>query len=485
MRHDFDQEKPSEQFARKPMTLPSKGVVFSSMLLPAMLFAAGCGTVSDTKSAFDPVASNVKSRTGQEVTWIRSSQDDGRAQKVIDGMLTHELTASGAVEIALVNNRSLQATLEEIGISQADLVDAGLLKNPVFFASSRFPRSSPSATDLEFSVVDDFLDILVRPMRRSVAKVQMQATQLRVSHAVIQLAADVKIAYFAVLADKQLFGRLEVIEEADQAGRDLARRMRRGGTGSELELANQEALWGDSHLALINADAHLKADREALNRLLGLWGRDTAWTTPGELPDIPAGEIDSSKLESIAVSRRLDLQAAKMKVDAIGRALALKTHTRYAPVGINLGFDTERSPDGQRVTGPTLDLALPLFNQGQGDIARLQAQYRQAADELQALAIGIRSNVREQWETLTADRQSADFLNKSLLPERIRIANLTLKEYNFMLAGVYDLIFAKQNELRAEQRYVEAARDYWIARVRLEEALGGSFGANREAFDSP
>jgi len=452
--------------------------------MPAIFFAGGCATLSDRQSGFGPVAANIKDRTGQDIAWVRSSGEDATVQRTIGGMLIHELAASDAVKIALINNRSFQATLEQLGISQADWIDAGLLKNPVFFASARFPRSPPSATDLEFSVVDDFLDIFSRPLRRSVAKAQFQATQLRVSHAAIQLAAEAKTAYFTVLADKQLAGRLAIIERANRAGLDFARRMRQAGTGSELDLANQDALWGDSHLALLNAEAHLAADREALNRILGLWGRNTDWTLPAELPAIPATDAGAAGLESRAISRRFDLEAAKMKVDAIGRALALKTHTRYAPVGINLGLDTERTPDGQRVTGPTLELALPLFNQGQGEITRLQAKYRQAADELQALAVEIRSSVREQEQALMASRQSADYLAKSLLPERIQIANLTLREYNFMLAGVYDLILSKQNELAAEQRYVEAVRDYWIARANLEAVLGGSFESGPEPSEA-
>jgi len=207
---------------------------------------------------------------------------------------------------------------------------------------------------------------------------------------------------------------------------------------------------------------------------MGAWGANTNWTMGDHLPELPRSETSLQRLESRAVAQRLDLQAARMQLDLIGQSLALRTRTRYIPAEIKIGVDTEKETDGARVTGPTLDLELPIFNQGQGEIAKLTAQYRQAQRELEAMAINIRSEVREARDQMVAARDLTSYIGKKLLPTQQQALNLTLQQYNFMLKGAYDLLLAKQNEVAAERSYIEAWRDYWIARAELERAVGGS-----------
>jgi outer membrane protein, heavy metal efflux system len=184
--------------------------------------------------------------------------------------------------------------------------------------------------------------------------------------------------------------------------------------------------------------------------------------------------VSLEHLESRAIAQRLDLAAVRMQVDVIGQALALRTKTRYLPTSIQIGVDTEREPDHQNVTGPTLNLELPIFNQGQGELARLTAQYRQAQRRLEALAIDIRSEVRQARDQLIAERDLTSYIGKRLLPTQQQALNLTLQQYNSMLKSAYDLLLAKQNEVAAERSYIETWRDYWIARTELERAVGGS-----------
>src|SRR6266850_511685 len=110
----------------------------------AALGAAGCVSVNPTP-AFRDVQNTVAERTGQRVEWPQTSQPP----TAVESLLQQEMTAHTAVQIGLVNNRALQATLEEIGISQAELAQAARLKNPEFVASWRFPDRPPSAVNTE------------------------------------------------------------------------------------------------------------------------------------------------------------------------------------------------------------------------------------------------------------------------------------------------------------------------------------------------
>src|SRR5207248_9126501 len=93
------------------------------------------------------------------------------------------------------NNRELQATFVEIGIAEADLIEAGLLKNPIFAGDARFPNRSPSGTDIEMSIAQEFFDLLVIQLRKKVAAAQLAKTELRVGSRILKLTAEVKTAY--------------------------------------------------------------------------------------------------------------------------------------------------------------------------------------------------------------------------------------------------------------------------------------------------
>ena len=444
-----------------------------SVLLAATLPFVFVGCRTNPVTGFDDVQKTVSTRTGQAVEWPRTVAENDKTEQAIAQLLTQDLTADTAVQIALLNNRGLRAMLEEIGIARADLIQAGLVRNPEFFASVRFPDRPPSGTRTEFSLTQDFLDLLMLPLRKRLAAVQFEQTRLRVSHQILQLVPEAKAAFYTYQAREQLLKRLQAIVEVNEAGVDLNLRQHKAGNITDLELANQAAAFQQAKLEWGKTQAEARADRERLNRVLGLWGKNTGWKAAEELPAIPENEIGLENLESLAITQRLDLAAAQQQVALASRALNLRTKTRYLPASIKLGVDTERETDRQRVTGPILSLEIPIFDQGQGEIARLLAQYRQAQWQTEALATDIRSEVRQARDAMIAVRDLAQFYSKIYLPQRIRIVNETLLQYNAMQKGTFELIAAKERELSAEREYTEAWRDYWIARAELEKTVGG------------
>jgi outer membrane protein, heavy metal efflux system len=449
-----------------------------SILPVVVLLVAGCATPN---ASFDGVQSTVGDRTGKRVHWNRGGPEDAQIEQGVQAILRRELTADRAVQVALLNNRELQARFEEIGIAQADVIQAGLITNPNFAASFRFPNRSPSGTDIEYSIAQNFVELLVMPLRKRVAAAQVAEAETRAADAVLKLAAEVKVAFYTAQARQQLLDRLRVISETNETAAEFTKRLHDAGNTSDLELTNQQGSYEQSRLEVAQTELQVRRDRERLNRLLGVWGAETNWKMSDHLPELPGRENSLRNLESRAIAQRLDLQAARMRLDLIGQSLALRTKTRYLPAEIKLGVDTERETDAQRITGPTLDLELPIFNQGQGEIAKLTAQYRQAQRELEAMAVNIRSEVREAHDQLVTARDLTSYIGKRLLPTQQKALSLTLEQYNFMLKGAYDLLLAKQNEVAAERSYIEAWRDYWIARAELERAVGGGFGQHSGA----
>jgi cobalt-zinc-cadmium efflux system outer membrane protein len=451
----------------------------------ATTLLTGCASVSQ-QSAFQSVQGEVAAQSGVQVVWNQGTSDDQKAQESVRQILAKPLTADDAVRIALLNNPDLQASFEEIGISQADLVQAGLLHNPTLMASWRFPDRPPSITDTEYSIAADFLDLVMIPMRVKIARANLEQTEWGIDQHVLDLVTQVKTAFYAYQADAQLEGRLQLIGQADQAAADLAKAQQEAGNSTDLESADKQAQFASAHIYLADAQKEKLAGREKLNRLMGLFGAEIDWKAAPNLPDLPDQELPLRHLESLALNQRRDLAAMKRGVDAVGLALSLKTNTRYFPSTIDVGVDTEKQSDnGQHITGPTLDLTLPIFDQGQGDVARLTAQFRMAREQLQSRAIQIQSEVREASENLKMNRDLVEYYKKTVLPLDIHIVNQSQLQFNAMQKNNFDLFLSKQQELESEKDYVGAWRDYWIARAELEQAVGGRLGTPATLTSQP
>ena len=441
-----------------------------TLILPALVFA-GCAT--NPKASLPAVQEAVAARSGLNATWPQSAAEKDEADHAVTALLAAELTPENAVQIAVLNNRDLRATFEELGVSQADLVAASRLRNPTFGASVRWPNERPRGPNVELSLVSDLLDGLLLPLRKQVARDQLGQAEQRVAHAVLALAAQVKAAAYTVQAREQFRLRLVAIGEVNEAAADLAQRQYDAGNINRLELVNQQLVARQAHLELMRTEAQMRSDREKFNRLLGLSSTRTNWKIAAELPGLPEADPLPENVEDLAVEQRLDLAALKSQVALAERALNLKKKTRLLPASVSLGVDTERDPGGERVTGPRIDLALPIFDQGQADLARLTAEFRRATANYEGLASDVRSHVREARDTLRAAREAAEYYEKTLLPQRRLLLRETLLHYNAMQRSNYELLAEKERLLVAERESIDALRDYWIARAELEMALGG------------
>ncbi len=160
---------------------------------------AGC-TVPVT-GGFSDVQNLVGERMEYRLHWYQGTPEDAEVAIRVQAMLAEELSVSSAVMIALLNNRDLQAIYEELGVAQADLVQAGLLRNPVFFGQVRFPEGGGSGTNTELGFAFDFLDLLLLPARTNLAGLEFEAAKRRVSAAVLDLVAEVQSAYYMLQGD--------------------------------------------------------------------------------------------------------------------------------------------------------------------------------------------------------------------------------------------------------------------------------------------
>jgi cobalt-zinc-cadmium efflux system outer membrane protein len=472
----------------------------AALLAGSAIGLAGCATVP-RDAGFGQVRREVAQRSGRQIEWQNVSSDAARTNQAIEAMLKAPLSARDAVEIALLNNRELQASYEDLGIAQADLVQAGLLSNPTLSLERRFPGQAA-----EIDIAQSFLDVLLIPLRKKVAAADFAAARMRTGHRVMNLSAEVSEAYYTLQANEQLLDELKRSVELDQAAAGLAGKQHQAGTLNELDTTARQLVYEQAQADVARTRGELASQREALNRLMGLWGSQVHWTIQPDLPELPSSDVASAtsrptsrpaadpasgeasdnappqtsdatsppasrRLEELALQQRMDLSARRAKIESAARQLGIVDVTRCIPVLVVAGhYEHEDSPGHS--LGPAVEIGVPLFDQGQAHKARAQALLRQAQQRYTSLAIDIRSEVRQSLQQMSIQRELVNRYG-AMLPARHRITQLTLEQYNGMLKGPYDLLAARQDEVRTRQAYLEALRDYWIARTELERAIGG------------
>jgi cobalt-zinc-cadmium efflux system outer membrane protein len=422
----------------------------------------GCASVN-LKAGFAEVSAAVEARATTQIGWYRGTELDNEAAEKLRALLQKKLGADDAVQIAMLNNRDLQAIYSDLGLAQADLVQAGLFRNPILDAAVLFPLSGVRP-DLQLTVVISFLDALYVPFRKRVAAAQFEEAKLRVTGAVLDLVAQVRRAFYEHQANEQMRELRETIVQALAASWDVSRRLREAGNITDLDLARDRAAAETSKLALRSAEIAARQSRERLNDLMGTWGEQTGWEIDGRLPDVPAEPLPVEGVERVALSRSIDLSQARQRIITAGHQLGYDRATALIPE-TEVGVEAERE-EGWKV-GPVLSVPLPLFDQGQARVGRATTELRRTQQEYYALAVRIRATARAVRDRMLGARDRALYYRDILLPLQERIVNEAQLQYNAMQIGVFQLLRDRERQIETGAAYVEVLREYWLARTDL------------------
>ncbi len=320
-------------------------------------------------------------------------------------------------------------------------------------------------------MTEDFLDVALLPARKKFAADQFEAAKAMVSNEVLTLAAETRADFYVYQAAEQMLKLRRTAAQAAAASLDAAIKLHDVGNMTDLDFANERADDVRAKIELSDAEAANAEAREKVTARMGLSAAQIQWAAV-PLPEIPSTEISDRGLESAALQQRQDLAAARQNVLAQAQALGMAADFRFFS-DTDLGAEFERETDGQWRIGPTLSFPLPLFDQGQAKVSRAQAMLRQSEQRCLALAIDVQSQVRVARTKLFNARIKVLLYRDEVLPIERDVFHQTELQYNGMYLGVFQLLQAKEEEIDASRQYIEALRDYWIARAELEQALGG------------
>lgn len=384
-------------------------------LAASMLLLAGCTTFSKD-GGMEDIAAMTKERTGQTPQRIKTDSERTALDKMVRDLLAQPLTADSAVQIALINNKGLQAQLAELGVAESDLVQAGRMRNPGF-SFSRLRNGGGNDVEIDRSIMFDLVGLLTMPLRMNIEGRRFEQAKLQAAADAVKLAADTRRAYFHALAAQQTAQFMEQARTAAEAGAELGQRMQRVGNWNKLNAAREQIFYADATAQLARSRQIAISTREQLTRMLGLWQAESTFILPDRLPDLPKSPTAVANFEAQAMQQRLDVQMARRDAEATASALGLTKATRFINV-LDAGYINKSETGKPRSNGYEISLELPLFDWGSARSAKAESLYMQAVHRTADTAIRARSEVRESYAAYRTAYDLSQHYRDEVVPAR-------------------------------------------------------------------
>ena len=445
----------------------------TAIICAGALVLAGCQTFSPD-AGMGPVVTFSGHELGKNVAVIGSDDDALAARNTVERLLKRPLTADTAVQIALLNNRGLQAAYNELGIAEAAMVGASLPRNPSI-SLSRVAGSGE--VEIERRIVADILALATLPARADIASDRFRQAQLRAIAETMRVAVDAKRAYYRTVAAREAIAFLEQAQTAAASATQLAKRLGESGAMNKLDQAREQVFYADLTTQVAATRQRAESDRERLVRALGLWGNDLNFRLARALPALPARPQALPAVETDAIRRRIDLQIARIEVDALARSYGLSQATRFINMLDVAGVSkTTRPAEGETVNqrGLEVEFQIPIFDFGEVRAREAEQTYRQAVNRLIEKAVNVRSEAREAYRSYRAAYDIAAHYQREVLPLRKIVSDETLLRYNAMQIDVFALLAEARQRIAASTAAIDARRDFWLADTALRMAVVGS-----------
>ncbi|HEY5559811.1 MAG TPA: TolC family protein [Steroidobacteraceae bacterium] len=439
----------------------------------AAVLGAGSGcAVTPLDRAADAAGERVAARVGSTPEWL---PETGAADAVPE--IREPLTLPAALALAFTRNPDIRRQYARLGLAQADLQDAARIANPTLSLAWLSPANGGRDQTTQ-GISASFADLLLLPARRRLSAADFRRVEFAVGSELVALAHEVETSWYAQVGALQIAAMRDAVAGAAENEAALAQRFHEAGNISRLELDLRQAVAARARIEALRSRSDVAASRVRVAGLLGL-RTDADWRTEEQLPAPPDAPQSPGELVQQALAQRLDLAAAREEVAMLEDALDVTGRWRLlGPVDV--GYKREHETDDSKIRGPTLNLELPLFNQGQGAVARAEARLLDARAREQALALTVENEVTAGVEQLALARDVTERYRHELLPAAASAVAQQQGRVNFMLVSPFELIRTRRDEYDAWQGYFESVRDYWIARTALRAAAGGLLPGDQE-----
>ena len=449
----------------------------------ACIMLSACASFSQD-GGFAVVQQAATDQLHKDVQWIKSDADQRIVNDRNKELLAQPLSVDAAVQLALLNNKGLQASFDTLGIAESDLVQAGRMTNPGF-SFSRLRRGDEVEFDRGISF--NIARLIAMPLTSKMERHRFEQTQRQVMMEMLIMAAETRKAYFIAVAAEESVRYLQQVKKSAEAGAELAKRMKAAGNFNALQEARELSFYSDAVLNLARADQARIRSRERLIRLLGIdqFSEEntgvTSFKLPERLPDLPdvltltdvktESDEEATVINKLVV-QRLDVQAAKLNTQQLAESLGLNKVTRFINV---LELGGVRNTSNQQATqhGYEVRLELPLFDWGTARTAKAEALYMQAVNQASQTALEARSEIRVAYANYRASYDIARHYRDEVVPLKKRISQENQLRYNGMFISVFDLLADARSQITSVNSAIDALKDFWLAQADLEMSMTG------------
>lgn len=433
---------------------------------------SGCASFSPD-AGMTVVADIAGSTIKKDVIAIRDTDGAIVADEATRRLLRRTLDVEAAVQVALLSNRGLQAAYNELALAETDLVQESLPPDPTFSISR---ISGNGALEIERQVVGDILALASLPFRSEIARQRFREAQLLAALETLRLASDVRRSYYRAVAANELVALLADAKSTAEATAQLALKLGQTGSLSKLDQAREQVFYAETTADLGSARQEAASSRERLARLMGLWGSDLGFRLPNALPAMPRRPAALPFIEVDAVTHRIDLQIARIELDALARALNLTQASRFVTLLEVAGIDRKtRDPEGPpfRERGFDVQFQVPIFDGGEVRVRQAAETYNEAFNRLTEKAINVRSEARDAYRVYRSSYDIAGRYQREVLPLRKIITEEMQLRFSSMQIDVFALLTEARQRLASLRAAIDAKRDFWFAQSDLQTVVNG------------
>ena len=444
---------------------------------------SGCAAFSPDGGMTD--VSDLTSRTiNKDVAFVRSAEGAAAVDARIRQLLARTLSADAAVQIALLNNKGLQAAYNELALAETDLVEQSLPPNPVFSVSR---ITGNGASEIERQVVGDILALATLPFRSDIARERFRQAQLRAALATLRLAAEVRRAYLRTVAGNEMVVLLTDAKATAESTAQLAVKLGETGSLNKLDQAREQVFYAETTADLATARQMAGSARERLARLMGVWDGGLDFRLPNQLPPVPRRPQSLPSIEADAVAHRIDLQIARLELNALAKALNLTEATRFVTL-LDLAGISRRTQDPEgapfRERGFDVQFQIPIFDGGEVRVRQAAETYNLAFNRLTERAVNVRSEARDAYRVYRSAYDIAGHYQREIIPLRKIITEEMQLRFSSMQVDIFALLTEARQRLAALRGAIDARQRFFLAEADLQTAINGG-GSPAAGSDNP
>lgn len=454
-----------------------------NLLILGALGLSGCAAFSPD-SGMSAVSELTSQAIKKDVAFVRSAEAAGAVDARVRQLLSRTLTAETAVQVALLNNKGLQAAYNELALAETDLVEQSMPPNPVLSVSR---ISGNGASEIERQVVGDILALATLPFRSDIARERFRQAQLRAALATLRLAADVRRAYVRAVAGNEMVALLTDAKATAESTAQLAVKLGETGSVNKLDQAREQVFYAETTAGLATARQAATSAREKLARLMGLWDDGLDFRLPNALPPLPRRPQALPSIEADAVGHRIDLQIARLELTALAKSLNLTEATRFVTL-LDLAGISRRTQDPEgapfRERGFDVQFQIPIFDGGEVRVRQAAETYNVAFNRLTEHAVNVRSEARDAYRVYRSTYEIASHYQREIIPLRKIITEEMQLRFSSMQVDIFALLTEARQRLASLRGAIEARQSFFLAQSALQTAVNGG-GAPVSGVDNP